>query len=79
MRRPSAAFTGIGIYTWDTAFRAATVVGFMGAGGMGWYLKRAVLQIETERVAATILSIVALVLVSEVVSVLARDRGMKMK
>ena len=29
------AFTGIGIYTWDVAFRAATVVGFVGAGGMG--------------------------------------------
>jgi len=29
------AFTGIGIYTWDVAFRAATVVGFFGAGGMG--------------------------------------------
>lgn len=73
------AFTGIGIYTWDVAFRAATVVGFVGAGGMGWYLKRSVLQIETERVAAIILSIVALVLVSEAVSAFARDRVMKMK
>ena len=34
------AFTGIAIYTWDVAFRAATVVGFVGAVGMGWYLKR---------------------------------------
>ena len=33
------AFTGIAIYTWDVAFRAATIVGFFGAGGMGWYLK----------------------------------------
>ena len=73
------AFTGIGIYTWDVAFRAATVVGFVGAGGMGWYLKRAVLQIQTERVAAIILSIVVLVLVSEVVSAYARNRVMKMK
>ena len=73
------AFTGIGIYTWDVAFRAATVVGFVGAGGMGWYLKRAVLQIQTERVAAIVLSIVALVLISEVVSAYARDRVMKMK
>ncbi len=32
------AFTGIAIYTWDVAFRAATVVGFFGGGGMGWYL-----------------------------------------
>ena len=73
------AFTGIAIYTWDVAFRAATVVGFVGAGGMGWYLKRSVLQIETERVAAIILSIVALVLISEAISAAARNRVMKMK
>lgn len=73
------AFTGIGIYTWDVAFRAATVVGFFGAGGMGWYLKRNVLQIETERVAAILLSIIVLVLVSEVVSAWARARVAKAK
>ena len=73
------AFTGIAIYTWDVAFRAATVVGFVGAGGMGWYLKRNVLQIETERVAAILLSIVILVLISEFFSAVTRDRVMKMK
>jgi len=73
------AFTGIAIYTWDVAFRAATVVGFFGAGGMGWYLKRNVLQIETERVAAILLSIIALVIVSEIASAWARARVMKMK
>ncbi len=73
------AFTGIGIYTWDVAFRAATVVGFVGAGGMGWYLKRSVLQIESERVAAIIISIIILVLISEILSAYARDRVMKMK
>jgi len=73
------AFTGIAIYTWDVAFRAATVVGFFGAGGMGWYLKRNVMQIETERVAAIILSIIVLVLISEAVSAWARNAVMKMK
>ena len=73
------AFTGIAIYTWDVAFRAATVVGFFGAGGMGWYLKRNVLQIETERVAAILLSIVILVLISEFLSAVTRGRVMKMK
>ncbi|NNF76959.1 MAG: ABC transporter permease subunit, partial [Rhizobiales bacterium] len=73
------AFTGIGIYTWDVAFRAATVVGFFGAGGMGWYLKRNVLQIETQRVAAILLSIVVLVLLSEAVSAWARARVAKAK
>lgn len=73
------AFTGIGIYTWDVAFRAATVVGFFGAGGMGWYLKRNVLQIETNRVAAILLSIIVLVLISEAVSAWARARVAKAK
>jgi phosphonate transport system permease protein len=73
------AFTGIAIYTWDVAFRAATVVGFFGAGGMGWYLKRNVLQIETERVAAIILSIIVLVLISEAISAWARNAVMRMK
>ncbi|MCV6589032.1 MAG: phosphonate ABC transporter, permease protein PhnE [Marinobacterium sp.] len=68
------AWTGIAIYTWDVAFRAATVVGFFGAGGMGWYLKRNVQQLETERVAAILLSIVLLVLVSELISAWARHR-----
>lgn len=68
------AWTGIAIYTWDVAFRAATVVGFFGAGGMGWYLKRNVQQLETERVAAILLSIVLLVVISELISAWARHR-----
>ncbi len=71
------AFTGIAIYTWDVAFRAATVVGFFGAGGMGWYLKRNIFQVETQRTAAILLSIVVLVVISEVVSAWARDRVAK--
>ncbi|MEX0924025.1 MAG: phosphonate ABC transporter, permease protein PhnE [Rhodovibrionaceae bacterium] len=62
------AFTGIAIYTWDVAFRAATVVGFFGGGGMGWYLQRNIQQLENYRVGAIILSIIALVLVAEFIS-----------
>ena len=71
------AFTGIAIYTWDVAFRAATVVGFFGAGGMGWYLKRNVYQIESERVAAILISIIILVVISEIVSAWARAQVAK--
>ena len=46
---------------------------------MGWYLKRNFLQVETERVAAILLSIIILVLVSELFSAFARERAMKMK
>ena len=73
------AFTGIAIYTWDVAFRAATVVGFVGAGGMGWYLKRNVQQIETERTAAILITIIILVVISEFVSAWARTQVSKAK
>ena len=73
------AFTGIAIYTWDVSFRAATVVGFVGAGGMGWYLKRNVMQIETHRTAAILLSIIVLVVISEFISAWARIRVSKAK
>jgi phosphonate transport system permease protein len=68
------AWTGIAIYTWDAAFRAATVVGFFGAGGMGWYLRRTVQQIQSTRVAAILISIIFLVVISEVVSAWARNK-----
>jgi len=73
------AWTGISIYTWDTAFRAATVVNFFNAGGMGWYLRRTVQQIESTRVAAILFSIILLVIISEVASAWARIKvGAKM-
>ncbi|MBM9536105.1 phosphonate ABC transporter, permease protein PhnE [Desulfobulbus alkaliphilus] len=62
------AFIGISIYTWDVVFRSATVVGFFGAGGMGWYLRRTADQLQSDRVAAIILLIAALVVISELVS-----------
>ncbi|MFQ5772600.1 MAG: phosphonate ABC transporter, permease protein PhnE, partial [bacterium] len=68
------AWTGIAIYTWDAAFRAATVVGFFGAGGMGWYLRRTVQQIQSTRVAAILISIIVLVIISEVISAWARNK-----
>ena len=42
-------------------------------------LKRNVLQIETERVSAILVSIIILVLISEFFSAIARERVMKMK
>ena len=73
------SLAGIAIYTWDVAFRAATVVGFVGAGGMGWYLKRNVMQIETQRTAAILLSIIVLVVISEFISTWVRIKIAKAK
>jgi phosphonate transport system permease protein len=68
------SFTGILIYTWDVCFRASTIIGFFGAGGMGWYLKRNVLQLEYARVSAIILSIIFLVILSETLSGYMRNK-----
>ncbi|MCX5832908.1 MAG: phosphonate ABC transporter, permease protein PhnE [Deltaproteobacteria bacterium] len=66
------AWTGISIYTWDSSFRAATVLGYFGAGGMGWYLKQTIETLENLKVSAILLSIIMLVIVSEVTSAWAR-------
>jgi phosphonate transport system permease protein len=73
------AFVGIAIYTWDVAFRAATVVGFFGGGGMGLYLKQSVQQLETNSVAAILLSIIALVCLAEVLSGWLRHQVQRMR
>src|SRR3546814_18132827 len=73
------AFTGIAIYTWDVAFRPATVVGFFGGGGMGCYLKRNFPQLENYRVGPIILSIIPLFLFAEFFSGLLRTRVAKAK
>lgn len=68
------AWTGISIYTWDVVFRAATVVGFFGAGGMGWYLRESVQRVASRDVAAILLSIIVVVIISELFSAWLRTR-----
>jgi len=68
------AWTGTSIYTWDVVFRAATVVGFFGAGGMGWYLRESVQRIASQDVAAILVSIVVVVLAAELLSAWLRGR-----
>ena len=68
------AWTGVSIYTWDVVFRAATVVGFFGAGGMGWYLRESVQRVASKDVAAILLSIIAIVVISELLSAWLRTR-----
>jgi phosphonate transport system permease protein len=68
------AWAGIAIYTWDVVFRAATVVGFFGAGGMGWYLRESVQRVASKDVAAILLSIIVIVVASELLSAWLRNR-----
>ncbi|MBL0085372.1 MAG: phosphonate ABC transporter, permease protein PhnE [Ideonella sp.] len=68
------AWAGIAIYTWDVVFRASTVVGFFGAGGMGHFLRESVQKVESRQVSAIILTIVVIVIVAELLSAWARAR-----
>jgi phosphonate transport system permease protein len=65
---------GVSIYRWDINIRESTVLGLVGAGGIGFTLNEAILGLEWARVGLIILVILAVVLVSEAISVVARAR-----
>lgn len=63
-----AAWVGIALYNWDSVFRASTVLGFVGAGGLGLYLRMTTQEMEYQQAMGIITLTIALVLCSEVVS-----------
>jgi len=68
------SWTGISIYTWDSTFRAATILGYVGAGGIGMYLRETISLLEYGKTGMTLLIIIGLVAISEVLSAYARKR-----
>ncbi len=67
------ALVGLSVYRWDINVRDSTVLGFVGAGGIGVQLFRGVNAFAWESVAMILLAILGVVVVSEVVS--ARTRA----
>lgn len=67
-------FLGVSIYRWDINMRESTVLGLVGAGGIGFTLNEAILGLEWARVGLIILVVLGVVLVSEAASALARRR-----
>jgi phosphonate transport system permease protein len=65
---------GVSIYRWDINIRESTVLGLVGAGGIGFTLNEAILGLEWARVGLILTVILAVVLVSEAMSALARAR-----
>jgi len=62
------AFAGISVFRWDINIREATVLGLVGAGGIGIELNGAINTLEWSRVSVILLLIFAAVLAAEVVS-----------
>ena len=65
---------GVSIYRWDINIRESTVLGLVGAGGIGFTLNEAILGLEWTRVGLILVVVLAVVLLSEAVSVFVRGR-----
>ena len=68
------AWAGIIIYNWDSVFRASTVLGFVGAGGLGMFIRMQVDVLDHQKAFGIIAVIIVLVIGSEVASHFLRQR-----
>ena len=63
-----AAWVGIIIYNWDAQFRGSTILGFVGAGGLGLYLREQLSVLEYHTAMGVITVVIVLVILSETIS-----------
>jgi phosphonate transport system permease protein len=61
-------FAGIAVFRWDINIRESTVLGLVGAGGLGLQLNSSIGNLDWSRVSVILLAIFATVIVSEWVS-----------
>jgi len=67
------AFAGISVFRWDINIRESTVLGLVGAGGIGLELNAAITQLYWTQVSLMLLVIIGTVIVSEWVSAKVRQ------
>jgi len=67
-------FAGVCVFRWDINIRESTVLGIVGAGGIGFALNTAILGLEWARVGTILLVILGVVALSEVASAWLRRR-----
>ena len=65
---------GTTVYRWDINIRESTVLGFVGAGGIGILLYSSINQFMWQEVALILLSVFGVVIVSEFISAAVRKR-----
>jgi len=65
---------GTTVYRWDINIRESTVLGFVGAGGIGILLYSSINQFLWREVAVMLLAVLAVVIISEFVSATVRQR-----
>ncbi|ARS91291.1 phosphonate ABC transporter, permease protein PhnE [Natrarchaeobaculum aegyptiacum] len=67
-------FVGLMVYRWDINIRSSTIIGIVGAGGIGTLLLRSFERYEYDFAALILLSIIAVVLAGELFSAYVRRR-----
>jgi phosphonate transport system permease protein len=65
---------GTAVYRWDINVRESSVLGFVGAGGIGLYLYASINQFAWQQVLVVLIAILAIVLASEAASAWIRAR-----
>jgi phosphonate transport system permease protein len=65
---------GTTVYRWDINVRESSVLGFVGAGGIGLFLYASINQFAWQQVLVVLLAILAVVVASEAVSAYVRER-----
>jgi phosphonate transport system permease protein len=70
------AFAGVSVFRWDINIRESTVLGLVGAGGIGLPLNGAITTLAWTRVSLILLIVIATVVVSEWVSAKVRHAAM---
>lgn len=65
---------GTTVYRWDINIRESSVLGFVGAGGIGLHLYASINQFAWQQVLVVLVAILAIVLLSEAVSAYVRAR-----
>ena len=65
---------GTTVYRWDINVRESSVLGFVGAGGIGLYLYASINQFAWQQVLVVLLAILVVVIASEAVSAYVRER-----
>ena len=68
------AFIGVATYRWDINVRASTIIGFVGAGGIGVALNTSINFFAWQQVLTILLAILGIVIISEVVSAYLRRK-----
>lgn len=69
-----APFVGLAMYRWDINVREATIIGLVGAGGIGTELNNRINAFDWQAVLTILIAILAVVIVSELVSAYARQK-----